>query len=183
MEATMELPGSAYLYTLASLSMTFAGFCAIVIVLRQTTGKDISGFHIVLTRLYLEAGLFSAAFCMLPPLLALCGLSTTSVWRVSSAIIAVVLLCYGAAYPARREAYVAERVPRGRWVPIVAPSTLVIAALIGNALGVPFAPAIGPVAIAATWTLGCGATVFVLALNALWNEPADITSNRGPILP
>ena len=174
----MELPGSAYLYTLASLSMTFAGFCAIVIVLRQTTGKDVAGFHIVLTRLYLESGLFSSAFCMLPPLLALCGLSATSVWRVSSAIIAVVLLCYGAAYPMRRAAYVAERVPRARWVPIVAVTTLVIAALIGNAAGVPFAPAIGPVAIAATWTLGCGATVFVLALNALWNEPADATSSR-----
>jgi hypothetical protein len=35
----MELPGSAYLYTLATLAMTFAGFCAIVIVLRQTTGN------------------------------------------------------------------------------------------------------------------------------------------------
>jgi hypothetical protein len=74
----MELPGSAYLYTLATLAMTFAGLCAIVIVLRQTTGKDMSGFHIVLTRIYLESGLFSAAFCMLPPLLALCGLSETS---------------------------------------------------------------------------------------------------------
>src|SRR5262245_28752074 len=87
----MELPGTAYLYTLATLAMTFAGFCAIVIVLRQTTGYDISGFHLVLTRLYLESGLFSAAFCMLPPLLALCGLSETTVWRVSSAMIAPLL--------------------------------------------------------------------------------------------
>ena len=47
----MELLGSAYLYTLATLAMTFSGFCAIVIVLRQTTGQHISGFHIVLTRL------------------------------------------------------------------------------------------------------------------------------------
>jgi hypothetical protein len=39
---------------------------SVVIVLRQT-GKDISGFHIVLTQIYLESGLFSAAFCMLPP--------------------------------------------------------------------------------------------------------------------
>jgi hypothetical protein len=178
MEATMELPGSAYLYTLASLSMTFAGFCAIVIVLRQTTGKDISGFHVVLTRLYLESGLFSAAFCMLPPLLALCGLSATSVWRVSSAIIVIVLLCYGAAYPMRRKAYVTGQVPRTRWVPIAALSTFVIAALIGNAVGFPFAPAIGPVAVAATWTLGCGAMIFVLALNALWNDPVDLTSGH-----
>jgi hypothetical protein len=27
--------------------MTFAGFCAIVIVLRQTTGKELSSFHLV----------------------------------------------------------------------------------------------------------------------------------------
>jgi hypothetical protein len=110
----MELPGSAYLYTLATLAMTFAGFCAIVIALRQTTGRDLSGFQIVLTRLYLESGLFSAAFCMLPPLLAVCGLSATTVWRVSSAIIALVLLCYGAIYPKRRGTMVAGPVPRGR---------------------------------------------------------------------
>src|SRR5215470_16589303 len=137
MEAMMELPGSAYLYTLASLSMTFAGFCAIVIVLRQTTGKDVSGFHVVLTRLYLESGLFSAAFCMLPPLLALCGLSATSVWRVSSAIILIVLLSYGATYSTRRGAVITGPVPRARWVPIVAVSILIAVALIGNAAGFP----------------------------------------------
>jgi hypothetical protein len=49
----MELPGSAYLYTLATLSMTFAGFCAVVIVLCQTIGREISGFHVVLMRLYI----------------------------------------------------------------------------------------------------------------------------------
>ena len=120
----MELPGSAYLYTLATLAMTFAGFCAIVIVLRQTAGKDISGFHLVLTRLYLESGLFSAAFCMLPPLLALCGLAETTVWRVSSAIIAAVLICFGATYPRRRAAITAGSLPSTRWIPIVSVSML-----------------------------------------------------------
>jgi hypothetical protein len=126
----MELPGSAYLYTLATLAMTFAGFCAIVIVLRQTTGKGISGFHLVLTRLYLESGLFSAAFCMLPPLLALCGLPETTVWRVSSAIIATVLLCFGATYPMRRAAITAGSLPSTRWMPIVSTSMLVVVALL-----------------------------------------------------
>src|SRR5215468_9448482 len=129
----MELPGSAYLYTLATLAMTFAGFCAIVIVLRQTIGKEISGFHIVLTRLYLEAGFYAAVFCMLPPLLSVCGLSATTVWRISSAITAVMLLGYGATYRKRRAATVAGPLPRMRWVPIVAVSTVVIIALIGNA--------------------------------------------------
>jgi hypothetical protein len=174
----MELPGSAYLYTLASLAMTFAGFCAIVIVLRQTAGKGISGFHLVLTRLYLESGLFSAAFCMLPPLLALCGLSETTVWRVSSAIIATALLCLGAIYPMRRAALTAGPVPRGRWMPIVAGSTLVVIALVSNAVGFPYRPTTGPVAVAATWTLGCGATIFVLALNAVWTNTVEVETDR-----
>src|SRR5215467_257080 len=169
----MELPGSAYLYTLATLAMTFAGFCAIVIVLRQTTGKHVSGFHLVLTRLYLEAGLFSAAFCMLPPLLALCGLAETTVWRVSSAIIATVLLCFGAIYPMRRAALTAGPVPSARWMPIVTVSTLVVIALLSNAAGFPYRPTIGPVAVAATWTLGCGATIFVLSLNAVWTVEVE----------
>ena len=174
----MELPGSAYLYTLATLATTFAGFCAIVIALRQTTGKAISGFHIVLTRLYLESGLFSAAFCMLPPLLAVCGLSAATVWRVSSAIIAIVLLCYGATYPMRRGAMVAGPLPRGRWVPIVAVSMLIVVALISNAVGFPYGPALGPVAVAASWTLGCGAVIFVLALNAFWGDTPETKTGR-----
>lgn len=178
----MELQGSAYLYTLATLAMTFAGFCAIVIVLRQTTGSYISGFHLVLMRLYLEAGLFSAAFCMLPPLLALCGLTEPMVWRVSSAIIATVLLCFHVTYPMRRAVLTAGPVPRARWMPIVAVSTLVVVALVSNAAGFPYHPTIGPIAVAATWTLGCGAMVFVLALNAVWTnievevDPVDVRS-------
>jgi len=166
----MELPGSAYLYTLATLSMTFAGFCAIVIVLCQTIGREISGFHIVLMRLYIEAGLWAAGFCMLPPLLAACGLAESTVWRVASAIIAIVIIAYGATYRMRRRAMMSEPLPLGRWLPIVAISILVVAALIGNAVGIPREPAIGPVAVAASWTLGCGAVVFVVALNAFWER-------------
>ena len=88
----MELPGSAYLYTLATLSMTFAGFSAIAIVLRQTIGK-------------------------------------------------------------------------------VVVSLLVTVGLVGNVLAIPFEPSVLPVAIAATWTLVCGATVFILSLGTFWEVP------------
>jgi hypothetical protein len=174
----MELPGSTYLYALATLAMTFAGFCAIVIGLRQTIGKPVSGFHIVLTRLYLESGLLAVAFAMLPPLLAVCGLGETIVWRIASAGIALVMVGYGATYPMRRGAIMAGRVPSGRWIPIVAVSALVIMTLISNAVGFPNPPAVGPVAAAATWTLGCGAMVFVLALNAFWSDTAETRTAR-----
>jgi hypothetical protein len=35
----MELPGTSYLYTMAMLGMTFIGFSAIVMQLRQTLGR------------------------------------------------------------------------------------------------------------------------------------------------
>jgi hypothetical protein len=166
----MELPGSAYLYTLAALSMTFAGFCAVVIVIRQTLGRELSGFHVVLMRLYIESGLSAAAFCMLPSLLAVCGFSPAATWRASSAIIAIAMIAYGAAYRGRRRSMMAGPVPTARWLPIVAVSLLVIVALIGNAAGIPREPAVGPVAVAASWTLACGAVVFILALNAFWER-------------
>jgi hypothetical protein len=172
----MDLPGSAYLYTLAALAMTFAGFCAIVIVLRQTIGKELSGFHVVLMRLYIEAGLWAAAFSMLAPLLALCGLPPATVWRVSSGIIALVMIGYGATYPMRRRRMMPDALPTRRWVAIVIVSVLVIAALLANAAGIPREPGAGPVALAATWTLACGAIVFVLALNAFWERPAGAST-------
>jgi hypothetical protein len=169
----VELPGSAYLFTLATLSVTFAGFCAIVIVLRQTAGKELSGWHLILTRLYIEAGFWAAGFCMLPPLLALCGLSQPVVWRTSSAAIALVMIVYGATYPKRRRLIATEPAPPRRWllIVIVVGSTLVIAGLLGNAIGVSYEPGIAPVAVAASWTLACGATIFIATLVSFWERP------------
>lgn len=165
----MELPGSAYLYTLAAISMTFAGFCAIVIVLRQTVGKGLSGFHLWLTRLYVESGFWAVVFSLLPPFLALCEFRPATVWRISSAVIAVVWFIYGATYPRRRRAIVSDPLPLKRWLPIAIVSALATVALLGNMAGFPFQPGIAPVAFAATWTLICGAGTFVLALDSFWD--------------
>jgi hypothetical protein len=80
------------------------------------------------------------------------------------------MIGYGATYPMRRRRMMAEPLPARRWVAIVVVSLLVIAALAANAAGVPFEPAAAPVAIAASWTLACGAMVFILALNAFWER-------------
>jgi hypothetical protein len=164
----MELAGSGYLYALATLSMTFAGFSAIVIVLRQTLGRQLSPFHLLITRLYIESGFWAAAFSMLPPLLALCDVPTAAVWRISSAAIAAVLIVYGATYRMRRQAVVQDTLPSRRWVAIACVSVAVIAGLVCNVIGIPYRPNPAPVAIAATWTLACGAIVFVLALARFW---------------
>ena len=170
----MEAPGATYLYALATLAMTFAGFCAIVIVLRQAIGKGLSGFHVVLTSLYLEAGLGTTAFCMLPPLLAWCGVPLLAVWRISSGVIIAAMLLYGWTYPRRRRVKTLDRLPPRRWLPIAIGSAAVMLCLLANIVGVPYEPSIGPVAVAATWTLGCGAVIFVLALGDFWELPSQL---------
>jgi hypothetical protein len=167
----MEAPGTTYLYTLATISMTFAGFCAIVIVLRQAIGEKLSGFHVVLTKLYLEAGLGATAFCMCRLLLASCGVPLAVVWRTSSGVIAVAIILYGGTYPKQRQLKTSDPLPVRRWLAIVIGSAAVILGLLGNVAGMPFAPGVGPIAIAATWTLGCGALVFILALDEFWESP------------
>ena len=162
------MEGEAYSFALATLAMTFAGFSAIVIVLRQTLGRPLSPFHLLVTRLYIESGFWAAAFSMLAPLLALCGVPAAAAWRIASAVIAFVLIAYGASYPMRRRRITREALPSRRWFAIACVSLAVIAALAGNVVGFPYRPNPGPIAVAATWTLACGAMVFLLALEHFW---------------
>jgi len=46
----MELPGAIYLYTLATLAMTFIGFSAIVMIVRQTLGHKLSRLDVLIAR-------------------------------------------------------------------------------------------------------------------------------------
>ena len=57
----MELPSSAYLYTLALLAMTFVGFTAIVMILRQRLGGPVSRFDTLVARFFMASP--AAAAC------------------------------------------------------------------------------------------------------------------------
>jgi hypothetical protein len=46
----MDLPGTAYLYTLATLMVTFAGFSALLLMIRQAAGAQLSPLDRFLTR-------------------------------------------------------------------------------------------------------------------------------------
>jgi cation transport ATPase len=107
----MELPGTAYLYTLATLAMTFIGFSAIVMILRQTLGHKLSRFDVLLARVYMEFGLMISAGALLPPLLVMWGLPSPIIWRVSSGLAAIPLVAYALTYPSRRKAASGEATP------------------------------------------------------------------------
>ncbi len=157
----MELPGSGYFYALAALAMAFVGFTAIVVVLRQGIGKPLSRLHILFTKLFVELGLMAAAFAMLAPTLAICGLAETLVWQVSSAIMLAVLVAWLIAYPLRRKAAApTERLPL-RWYVMTIAGAAVSVALALNALGLAIHPGPGPLAIATIFVISYAAVAFI----------------------
>ena len=107
----MESPIS-YLYTMAILGMTFIGFSAIVMLLRQTLGSHLRAFDALFARVYMEFGLIVSVGAMLPPLLMFWELPPAAVWRVSSSLVGIPLLVFAVTYPARRRAASGEPTPR-----------------------------------------------------------------------
>lgn len=167
----MELPASGFLYTLATLAMTFVGFCAIVLVFRQSMGAHASPFHRYASHVYIELGLTSAGFAMLPPLLAACGLQADWVWRVSSAVI--VLALAGHTWAILKQFKAAKPGPFPRRVWVNSSVTFVVGlALLANTLGTLIEPNAGPVAVAATWRLFMGVEIFVITLEQFLDSPA-----------
>ena len=94
MGRNMELPGAIYLYTLATLAMTFIGFSAIVMIVRQTLGHKLSRLDVLIARVYMGFGLMISASALLPPLLMTWKLSLPTIWRVSSALACLPPLVY-----------------------------------------------------------------------------------------
>src|ERR1700688_2500124 len=100
----MPTAALTYLYALASLSVTFVGFSALVIILRQTIGGEMSRLDVLVTRIFIQLGFIVAAGAMLPPLLSLLSLPPDLIWRMSSIAAAVPSFLFAVTYPSRRHA-------------------------------------------------------------------------------
>jgi hypothetical protein len=108
----MELPGANYLYALATVSVTFVGFSALLLVFRETIGGKMTGYDSYFTLSFMQAGFIVTAGGLLPQLLALYELSHTLVWRGSSLIMAIPIFLFVAKIPGRRRrAATKEAVP------------------------------------------------------------------------
>ena len=107
----MEMAEAGYLYTIAILGMTFIGFSAIVMLLRQAIGLKLRPFDALFAHVYMEFGLIISAGAMLPPLVRFWEASPQMAWQISSALVGVPLLLFGLTYPARRRAASGESTP------------------------------------------------------------------------
>ena len=151
---------SDYLLRLASLSLSFVGFSAVVVTLRGALGGELSDRHLRLVRLYIEGGLLVTALGLFPTLLNLLHLPDSVTWPVSSAAAASIFTFVLLIQFRRR-----RRVEPGRFpswvVSVYAVSTVAVAGLWFNVAGTPFPPGVGPYAVALTWALCIFGFIFV----------------------
>jgi hypothetical protein len=148
----MDLTGAAYFYTLAQIGITFAGFAAILMTIRQMRGVSMSKFHLWVARSYVQSGMVTAMNAMLSPLLFALGLSERMTWQVASAFIAVQSIVLIALAPKQWRS--ATDRPLERRVKIQIGLGLAInAALLANAAAWPFEPMGGLVMLAVSWNL------------------------------
>jgi len=151
---------SDYLFRLASLSLAFVGFSAIVVTLRGALGGKLSDRHLRLVRLYIEGGLLVTAMALIPTLLGLLHVPDTLTWRVCSVAAASVFTILLVVQFRRRRAIEGVRFPL--WVVVIyAISAFAVAGLWLNVAGIPSPPNAGPYAVILTWALCVFGFIFV----------------------
>ena len=151
---------SDYLSHLASLSLSFVGFSAVVVTLRGALGGELSDRHLRLVRLYIEGGLLVTALALIPRLLNLLHIPDMVTWPLSSAAAASIFTLLLLIQFRRRRMVEPGQFPL--WVAVVyAVSTVVVAGLWLNVVGIPFASNVGPYAIVLTWALCIFGFIFV----------------------
>ena len=151
---------SDYLLRLATLSLSFVGFSAVVVTLRGALGAKLSDRHLRLVRLYIEGGLLVTALALVPTLLNLLHIPDTVTWPVSSAAAASIFTFVLLIQFRRRRTVEPGRFPP--WVIIIyTVSIAAVAVLWLNVAGILFSPSVGPYAVVLTWALCIFGFIFV----------------------
>jgi len=107
----MEVKGATLLYTLSGLMVTFAGFSALLLILRQAAGARVSPLDRFIARTVMTYVFVLTAGALLPALLALYDVDEKWIWRTSVVLFGLPLLALQASYPYRRRKVVGDGPP------------------------------------------------------------------------
>ena len=105
------MDASGYLYTIATVGMTFAGLSVLTMIFRQLLGGQMTKWDSFVSRTWIELGFMTTFGSILPPLLILFEAPAPLAWRISSGIMAVILGGWALTFPRRRLAAIPTRLP------------------------------------------------------------------------
>jgi hypothetical protein len=151
-----------YLYTVATVGMTFAGLSVLTMILRQMLGGRITKWDSWVTRTWVELGFMTTLGSILPPLLMLFAAPAPIAWRISSGVMAIILGSWALTFPRRRRAVNPTRLP---WQVVTFSLAMDIAALAlaANIIVVPAELLGGVYAAAVTAILIAAGLLFLFA--------------------
>lgn len=176
----MELPEAGYLYALATISITYAGFAALAIILRQTIGGKPSGLDTFFIRNVLVRSFMIAGFSMLPPLLAMFKLPESTIWRTAGTAAAVLQCLFILIWYMRRRAVTDRPLPRVSIANVIF-QLLTALFLLVNAAGIVFEAGAGPFSAAITAFMLSAAIAYMIALGTLLEEAPTRKMHRPKI--
>ena len=130
----MEVKGAALLYTLATLAITFAGFAALLLIIRQSAGGALSPLDRFFARTVVGHFFWLAAGAIFPPLLALYELPDAAVWKASALLFGLPMLALLLSFPHRRRAATGNPVPLRILIVMVVVGALSVAAMMALVL-------------------------------------------------
>ncbi len=169
----MEISGAGVFYTLAEIGITFSGFAALLIVLRQARGSGLGKFHLWVAQSYVKSGLITSVNAMLCPLLFGLGLSETMTWQAASAAVGFQSLALLITAPGQWRKVTMRPLPVRLRIQIFA-GTLINLALLLNAAGWPFAPRGGLIMFAIAANLFAFFAQFAESLRFFFEEADEL---------
>jgi hypothetical protein len=175
----MEFKGATFLYSLAGLMITFAGFSALLLTLRPATGARLSLLDRYLAKTVMTYIFVLTAGALLPALLALYDIQEKWIWRWSSVLFALPMLSLQVSYPRRRRKVVGTGPPPAIFAVLVVLGSAVTLAMLGCVLeGIQYSAAAYITALTIDFfTVIFG---FVIALDVIMQQPIEVSERPAP---
>jgi hypothetical protein len=169
----MEFKGASFLYTLAGLMITFAGFSALLLAIRPAAGARLSLLDRYLAKTVMTYIVVSPAAALPPALFALYDVSEKWMWRGSGVLFALPMLSLQLNYPRRRRKMVGTGPPPAVFAVFVVFGSAVTLAMLGYVLeALPYSAA----AYITALTVDFFTVVFgyVIAFDVIMQQPMDV---------
>jgi hypothetical protein len=131
----LDVQGAILLYTLAGLVITFAGFAAVMLAIRQAAGGQLSQLDRFMAKTVLIHVFVLTWGAVLPPLLMLYGIVEDEVWKIAAVLFAIPMLTFLLTYSHRRQKAVGQRPARGAHAVFVIGGSVVVVAMLVYVLG------------------------------------------------
>jgi hypothetical protein len=175
----MEFKGETFLYTLAGLMITFAGFSALLLTLRPAAGAKLSLLDRFLAKTVMTHIFVLMAGALLPALFSLFDVQEKWIWRGSGLLFALPMLFLQVTYPRRRRKVVGNGPPPSIFAVFVVLGSAVTLAMLGYVFeGLQYSAAVYIAALTIDFfTVVFG---FVIALEVILQQATELSDRPTP---